>query len=225
MIRTSILVSLVVLAAASSQALASPFGYYPLRSRVFWGHGRARALALAPARPERPDRLPVQLDTGMMSRTIIVPGDALVAIPRTTGMGGTPTGPFLPGYASRSYAADLQLTVGFMPHLFAGIEGEFGRLNVSGSNLAGGYGVVGARFGVGPVSLTGEIAAGIREVRYNLYDDGTVSGIVEPRVRGELWLNDVFSVGAIAGSAFSAQSSWFGGAFLAVHNLPRAWSL
>jgi hypothetical protein len=43
-------------------------------------------------------------------------------------------------------------------------------------------------------------------------------GVLEPRVRGELWLAPQLTLGAAAGAEISGQHAWMAGIYLGVHS-------
>lgn len=102
--------------------------------------------------------------------------------------------------------------------LFAAGEVEFGRLTNHGSNVAGGYAVVGLRAPVGPTLLTAELAAGVRSIRYDLDAPDVTKFIVEPRVRAEIWLDSQFTLGVALGTTIDDRSVWMAGIQLGVHS-------
>ena len=100
---------------------------------------------------------------------------------------------------------------------FLGVEGEAGTLlGHHGSNLAGAYGVVGARGELSRIRLAVETVAGRRWVRYGL--DGLRSDpatwVVEPRVRADLWLGSQVTLGAAVGATLGDRSVWMAGVYL-----------
>lgn len=100
---------------------------------------------------------------------------------------------------------------------FVGIEGEAGTLlGHNGSNLAGAYGVVGARGELSSVRLAVETVAGQRWVRYTLDGSRTDPStfVVEPRVRADLWLGPQVTLGAAVGATLGDRSVWMAGVYL-----------
>src|SRR5688500_5553589 len=99
---------------------------------------------------------PVQFELGLNTRHFASSGDAETAF----------RGEVDPAMdAQTAVSADLRFTRWMPWNTFIGVEGEIGKLTShSGSTLAGTYGLVGARFDVGPVILAAELAAGWRTV-------------------------------------------------------------
>ena len=121
--------------------------------------------------------------------------------------------------AHSATTVDLRFTRWLPLNMFAGIEGEVGRLEYDGSNLAGAYGVFGAQFHPASAILAVEMAGGWRSVRYGGLSEDQGKFVAEPRVRAEFWLNPRVTVGAAVGSTLSAQHVWMAGVYIGVHSL------
>ncbi len=102
---------------------------------------------------------------------------------------------------------------------YLGVEAEAGALARSGSNLAGGYGVVGTRRPLRFGALSAEVAAGWRGIRDSLSAPDRSDYVLEPRVRGEMWVGRQVSLGATAGADLTTQGAWVAGLYLGVHSL------
>ncbi|HEY5949104.1 MAG TPA: hypothetical protein VIV40_26610 [Kofleriaceae bacterium] len=102
---------------------------------------------------------------------------------------------------------------------FLGMEGEQGQLiGYSMSNIAGAYGVVGARGDLGVVRLSAELVAGKRWVRYDGHAETDLSVMIaEPRIRADLWLAPQFTIGAAAGATLSDRAVWMAGVYVGIH--------
>jgi hypothetical protein len=106
-----------------------------------------------------------------------------------------------------------------LPHsAFVAIEGEFGSLTLPGSNVAGVYAVAGAKGATRLATLFAELAGGSRTVRYSLSSADYTKWILEPRVRGEIWLSQQFTLGVTAGATLSDRQVWMMGIYLGVHS-------
>lgn len=114
----------------------------------------------------------------------------------------------------------MQFTMA-MPHWFySGIEAETGRLELPNSNFAAAYGIVGMEQSVGVGSLGAELAAGWQSVRYKSGDQEHESLVMEPRLRGQLWIAEQWTLGATFGArlADDGRDDWMAGAYLGVHS-------
>jgi len=61
--------------------------------------------------------------------------------------------------------------------------------------------------------------AGRRWIRYAL--DGTQDAalmMAEPRVRGEMWLSPILTLGGAVGATLSERNVWMAGIYLGVHS-------
>ena len=106
---------------------------------------------------------------------------------------------------------------------YVGVEGEAGALvGLATSNLAGAYGVGGARGNLGPVRLSAELVAGRRWVRYSLAGQRSdpAAWIAEPRVRGDLWLGSQVTLGGAIGATLGDRSVWMAGIYIGLHSHP-----
>lgn len=111
-----------------------------------------------------------------------------------------------------------QFTQRFLGVLYAGGELETGRMNVPRSNFAGAYGVLGMEQPLGPGSLGVELVAGWRGLRVGSLENEEHFFVAEPRVRGELWIGDQFSLGAALGTTLDERGSWMVGLNLGIHS-------
>ncbi len=105
---------------------------------------------------------------------------------------------------------------------YLGVEGEAGKMiGLSESNIAGAYGVAGARGQLGRLRLAAELVAGKRWVRYEFGARSDPSAmIMEPRVRGDLWVASQFSIGGAVGSTLSDRAVWMAGLYITFHSNP-----
>lgn len=124
------------------------------------------------------------------------------------------------GAAQTAVSISLRFTRWLPRNLYAGVEGEIGKLDAfDHSNVAGAYGVFGARGDVGWLSLFVEMAAGQRKVRFGDGADEERKLIAEPRVRAEMWLGSRVTLGAALGSTLGEREVWMAGVYLGVHSL------
>lgn len=118
-----------------------------------------------------------------------------------------------------------EFTLAFKYHTYAGGAIETGTLGQSGSSIAAIYGVLGAEAtnSIGAVAV--ELAAGWQTMRANIYSPDYDTRVLEPRVRGELWLSPQFTLGAnIGGMPGGDSNGWTAGVYLGVHsNLWDIW--
>lgn len=114
--------------------------------------------------------------------------------------------------------ASLQFTMRTAFHTYAGGELEEGRFAVKGSNLAGAYGVVGTDHSLGFGSLGVELVAGWRGARYFLGDVDHDELVVEPRVRGQLWISEQWTLGGSFGARLGGAGEWMAGLTIGVHS-------
>jgi hypothetical protein len=115
-------------------------------------------------------------------------------------------------------SASLQFTMAMAHHMYAGGEVETGRLETPGSNLAGGYAIIGGEHATRLGSLGVELAAGWRGLRYDSDDENDNRLILEPRVRGQLWFANQFTLGGAVGARLGSEGEWMAGVYLGVHS-------
>lgn len=114
--------------------------------------------------------------------------------------------------------AGIQFTMAAGQHLYLGGEVETGRLMEYGSNLAGAYGVAGVRHANKFGALAVEMVGGWRSVRYELNDEEHERAVLEPRIRGQVWISEQFALGAAAGATLGDQGAWMAGLYLGIHS-------
>ena len=129
----------------------------------------------------------------------------------------TTTTPETPTLPHRSTGLSFQFSQVLLDHLYVGVEAEAGELEAPGSNVAGGFGLVGVEGSSRLGGLGVEVAGGWRSLRYRVGGDAMVNSIVEPRVRGFLWLSSQITLGAAAGVTIG-DPGWMAGAYVAVHS-------
>ena len=104
---------------------------------------------------------------------------------------------------------------------FVGVEAETGvLLGYESSNIAGAYGVGGARVDLRGVRLGVELVTGRRWVRYaaSLASSDDSDWIYEPRVRGDIWLGQHITLGGAAGATLSDRAVWMAGVYVGVNS-------
>ncbi len=129
--------------------------------------------------------------------------------------------PVDPAEASNSaLTMSLRFTGRTAYNMFFGVEGEVGEiLGLNDSNVAGAYGIAGARADVGRLRMGIEMAAGRRWIRYALdgREDASVM-MAEPRVRADLWVSPRFTLGGAAGATLGERSVWMAGVYIGLHS-------
>jgi len=134
---------------------------------------------------------------------------------RTTDPGETETA----GEAKTGVTGSAQFTMAYRRGFYMGGEIEAGPLGRSGSFFGGAYGVAGAETASGRGSLSVELIAGRRWVRYELGADDVASLALEPRVRGQLWLGPQVSFGGVIGAnAVPGEQGWMAGIYLGIYS-------
>jgi hypothetical protein len=116
--------------------------------------------------------------------------------------------------ATGAYTGSGQLTLRAWDKLVYGFELEAGRLDKTGSNFAGAYGVLGAEHVTGWGMVGVEVASGWRGIRYRhgLDDDNSI--IAEPRVRAQYRLGSQVTMGAVAGATIGELGTFMAGIFI-----------
>ena len=175
---------------------------------------------------------PMYLDWGMAARTLTVPPSA-TAVPLAAGS-GLSLGRRL---AASAITTNFRFGMTVAHGIYVGTELELGGVQSDGVRVAGGaaeptnplyvggYLVTGVRGALGRFSLSTEIAAGGRSVQLQGVDkagtQGTApaigQGVVEARVRAELWLSPWLSGGAVIGTSLVERDETMVGGFLSLH--------
>jgi hypothetical protein len=171
----------------------------------------------SPALASPKEDKPMQLEVGFNTRHFAAASaESGAAFRSTTGEGETE-----PGLAAgTALTTSLRFTGRAWGSGFLGIEAEFGELiGVVGSNVAGAYGVAGARGELGSLRIAAELVAGRRWVRYELMEKSDPSAMIaEPRVRADLWLAPKLTLGAAVGATLGDRSVWMAGIYLGIHS-------
>jgi hypothetical protein len=164
---------------------------------------------------ERPARLQLGFNT---RRVVMDPPKQEVAgavLARTTEPGETSA----PAETASGVTGNAQFTMGYKRGFYMGGEIEAGPLTRSGSFFGGAYGVAGAETVSSKGSLSVELIAGRRWLRYELGAEDVASVALEPRVRGQLWLGPQVSLGGVVGAnAVPGEQGWMAGIYLGLYS-------
>ncbi len=160
-------------------------------------------------REDRPARVRFGVTTHRLSSET---GDSLVAA-----RSGEPMPTSTKAGPSTAITGSAQFTMSFRGPVYLGVEAEGGAMTRSGSNYAGGYGVIGAESTSGIGSLAVELVAGRRWMRQDTESADVSSFAVEPRLRAQFWMTDQLTFGAAIG-ATPIDRSFMAGVFLGVHS-------
>jgi hypothetical protein len=155
------------------------------------------------------------LQFGAQSRRLAGAGPGADVAARTTGP--TPA----PGASSAAAATTgvLQFTMAADHHLYTGGELETGTLGPLGSNFGGAYGVLGTEHGSTLGSISLEVVAGAQWTRADFGSPDVTRTVVEPRVRGQLWLAPQLALGAMMGTSGTlGDGGWMAGLYLGVYS-------
>ncbi len=124
-----------------------------------------------------------------------------------------------PNVSSTGVTGNAQFTMNYPRGFYMGGEVEAGPMARSGSFFGGAYGVAGAETGSQRGSLSVELVAGRRWLRYELGAEDVASVAVEPRVRGQLWLGPQVSLGGVIGAnAVPGETGWMAGIYLGIYS-------
>ncbi len=170
---------------------------------------------------ERNGDRPARLQLGMNSRHLAV------AAPETP-VGGylarSTTEPDPPpssrDVASSAITGAVQFTMQAYRGFYLGGEVEAGRLaSHEGSNFGALYGVAGAETSSRWGSLSVEMIAGRRWLRYELGAEDVGAFALEPRLRGQLWLSPQVTLGGLIGAnAAPGENGWMAGLYFGVYS-------
>jgi hypothetical protein len=170
---------------------------------------------------ERNGDRPARLQLGMNSRHLAVtPPEKPVGgyVARSTTEPDPETTPS--DVASSAITGSVQFTMQAYRFLYLGGEVEAGRLaNHEGSNFGALYGVAGAETSGRYGSLSVEMIAGRRWLRYELGAEDEGSFALEPRLRGQLWLSPQVTLGGLVGAnAAPGANGWMAGVYFGVYS-------
>jgi hypothetical protein len=108
--------------------------------------------------------------------------------------------------------------------LYLGLEVEIGMSDVgtvdasSRAVRVGGFGLVGLHVPLGPLAISGELAAGGRLVETLRSDPIDGDGVLEARVRAMLWLTPWLTGGGVLGTSLVNEGEWMAGVQLSFHS-------
>lgn len=121
--------------------------------------------------------------------------------------------------AGTAMSIDMRFTMQTRWSTYTGLEVEAGAFaGEAGSNLAGAYGVFGAAIPRHRLTLSPELTVGWRGMRASVDGADRDVTVIEPRVRGELWLSRQITFGAAAGAELTGEHAWMAGIFFGVHS-------
>jgi hypothetical protein len=165
------------------------------------------------AQADKGDEPPIHFEVGLNTRHFTaVEGDENAAF---RGEAVDPS-----AEAQTAVSIGLRFTRWLPRNLYAGLEGEIGKLDAyDHSNLAGAYALFGARGQVGFASLFVEMAAGQRRIRFGDGAEEDRKMIAEPRVRGEMWLSSRITLSTAMGTTLGSRDVWMAGVYVGVHSL------
>jgi hypothetical protein len=112
----------------------------------------------------------------------------------------------------------LQFVMQTALHTYMGGEIEAGRLEAEGSNFSGAYWVIGGEHAGKLGSIGAELASGWRGIKPGYGADTENELVFEPRVRGQLWIAEQWTIGAAAGARLGGGGDWMAGVYLGVHS-------
>lgn len=169
---------------------------------------------------------------GRMPHIMIELGSAFRRMPSAVASGG----------ADMDVGSVFRLSGELRHHIYLGAEGELGgqaafapadptvmpgMWSQRHGVMYGAAAIVGVRVSTGRAVLSPELAVGGRGVIYpfNVRDSGVTHEhdlelgrlVIEPRVRGEVWLSPYVSGGLTVGANTVARGDWMAGVFLGLH--------
>lgn len=160
---------------------------------------------------------PARFFAGPNARSVMAPGAPKPNASPTTFAGSTPA-PEASSTQLSAVTASFQFTMRARLGYYAGIEAEAGRLDENGSNFGGAYAIVGGEHASSFGSIGVELASGWRGLRYGFGDEQDDRLVFEPRVRGQIWIADQWTVGGAAGALLGGGGQWMAGVYIGVHS-------
>lgn len=160
-------------------------------------------------REDRPARVRFGVTTHRLSSET---GDQL-----TSARGSEPMPTSTKAAPSTAITGSAQFTMAWRGPMYFGVEAEGGAMARSGSNYAGGYGVIGAESDLKLGSIAVEVVAGRRWMRRDTESADVASFVIEPRLRAQFWVTPQLTFGAAVG-ATPIDRSVMAGVFLGVHS-------
>ena len=184
--------------------------------------GLAGALASGCLLDPQAGKGPARFHVGPNTRTLSLPASEPSATPAAGDAGQRSASP-APSPGEQQLSANsvaMQFTMATPYAFYAGVEAETGRLGQPGSNLAVASAIVGVDQELGFGSVGAELAVGWQSVRYDRGDQEHGALVGEPRIRGQVWIAEQWTLGAAVGTRLSRERSdeWMAGAYLGVHS-------
>jgi hypothetical protein len=146
---------------------------------------------------------------------------------RPLGAAARTTGPVpTPGQDAEDDAYTLVERVGYpiSHHLYIAFDFELGDLEGTSVNTPWTRDIVmdalaaaGVRGGLGPIALSAEVAGGVMQSAAMSQNDVDTTGVLEGRLRGDIWLTPWCTVGAVIGKSLLEHPDWMGGLYIGVH--------
>ncbi len=167
--------------------------------------------AFDPHRHRRPSRLQL----GMNARQYAVPPPASTSTSTSTSK--AVVGESTETATEGGLTGAAQFTQTLKHFMYVGGEVEAGALGRSGSNIAGAAAVFGLEHSASYGALALEVAGGYRSIRPGLGEEEFGTLIVEPRLRGQVWISPQLTLGAAAGTNLE-DGAWMAGFYLGVHS-------
>lgn len=161
---------------------------------------------------------PARLQLGMNSRHLAVP-EPRVPVGGTLARTITEPTPTSGTVSNSAVTGSLQFTMQYFRGLYLGGEVEAGQLEREGSNFGALYGVAGAETSSHWGSLSVEMIAGRRWLRYELGAEDVAQFALEPRLRGQMWLTPQVTLGGVVGAnAAPGENGWMAGLYFGVYS-------
>jgi hypothetical protein len=153
---------------------------------------------------------PAHAEIGLNTRHFA--GDPTAVAERTT------TSPEDSSVDGTAASVSFRFTMRMRWNTYAGGEAEAGAFaSRSGSNLAAGYGVIGGRAPFRLGTFGAELATGWRSVRDSVEAPDVSRAVLEPRVRGEIFLSPQITLGGAIGADLT-ERAWMAGLYVGVHS-------
>jgi hypothetical protein len=160
---------------------------------------------------------PTRAQVGPQMRSINVPGPQPISGSVQSTPATDATGPARSSERSAAASIDLQFTTRFGQQLYVGAEGEAGKASTGDADIGGAYAIVGIERAAKVGSVGAELATGWRGLRIP-NSDAINRFLVEPRVRGQIWIAEQWSLGGTIGAGFGNSFEWMAGVFLGLHS-------
>lgn len=160
---------------------------------------------------------PTRAQIGPQMRSINVPGPQPITGSVQSTASTDPSAPARPVERSAAASIDLQFTTRFAHQIYVGVEGEAGKASADDADIGGAYAIVGVERAAKVGSVGAELATGWRGLR--VPNSETINRfLLEPRVRGQIWIAEQWSLGGTVGAGFGNSIEWMAGVFLGLHS-------